>query len=197
MPAPAYSWGRESRDYHICVDVTPGGSGDEMLAARVSVVEGDTVHAQCLVRAVWTDDTALSTRINRQVAHYTGQAELAEAIQAGLAAREAPAAGDTAPGPDVGGVGRAGSAPRSAITQREPRELDERLDILRAGGADHVVRQRRAGRSLGEADLLEIVAHEVREILSEIGLPRQCTTTWHGPCSPTSPWSRSVEGVPK
>ncbi|GAA0498508.1 VWA domain-containing protein [Paractinoplanes deccanensis] len=86
---PLGAWGRESRDYHICVDVAPGNAGDEMLAARVSVVEGDTVHAQSLVRAVWTDDTALSTRINRQVAHYTGQAELAEAIQAGIEARKA------------------------------------------------------------------------------------------------------------
>ncbi len=86
---PLGSWGRESRDYHICVDVPPGKSGDEMLAARISVVEGDTVHAQSLVRAVWTEDTVLSTRINRQVAHYTGQAELADAIQEGIAAREA------------------------------------------------------------------------------------------------------------
>ncbi|MFF5077872.1 VWA domain-containing protein [Actinoplanes sp. NPDC000266] len=85
---PLGSWGKESRDYHICVDVAPGNAGDEMLAARVSVVEGDTVHAQSLVRAVWTDDTALSTRINRQVAHYTGQAELADAIQAGIEARK-------------------------------------------------------------------------------------------------------------
>ncbi len=86
---PLGSWGQESRDYHICVDVPAGGSGDEMLAARVHLMEGDTEHARALVRAVWTDDTALSTRINRQVAHYTGQAELADAIQAGLAAREA------------------------------------------------------------------------------------------------------------
>jgi hypothetical protein len=47
------------------------------------------VHSQALVRAVWTEDTALSTRINRQVAHYTGQAELAEAIQSGIEARKA------------------------------------------------------------------------------------------------------------
>ncbi|MEV6493964.1 hypothetical protein AB0M20_35870, partial [Actinoplanes sp. NPDC051633] len=86
---PLGAWGNESRDYHICVDVTPGAAGDEMLAARVSVLEGMDVQAQCLVRAVWTDDTALSTRINRQVAHYTGQAELADAIQAGLEARKA------------------------------------------------------------------------------------------------------------
>jgi hypothetical protein len=86
---PLGSWGTESRDYHVCVDVTAGAAGDEMLAARVSVVEGDATLAQCLVRAVWTEDTALSTRINRQVAHYTGQAELADAIQAGIEARKA------------------------------------------------------------------------------------------------------------
>ena len=86
---PIGSWGTESRDYHICVDVKSGTAGDEMLAARVSIVEGDDVLAQCLVRAVWTDDAALSTRINRQVAHYTGQAELADAIQAGIEARKA------------------------------------------------------------------------------------------------------------
>ena len=86
---PLGAWGTESRDYHVCVDVTPGTAGDEMLAARVSVVEGADVLAQSLIRAVWTDDSALSTRINRQVAHYTGQAELADAIQAGIEARKA------------------------------------------------------------------------------------------------------------
>lgn len=86
---PLGAWGTESRDYHVCVDVTPGAAGDEMLAARVSVVEGPDVLAQSLVRAVWTEDSALSTRINRQVAHYTGQAELADVIQSGLEARKA------------------------------------------------------------------------------------------------------------
>ncbi|AGL18553.1 VWA domain-containing protein [Actinoplanes sp. N902-109] len=85
---PLGAWGAESRDYHVCVDVPAGVAGDEMLAARVSVVEGETVLTQSLVRAVWTEDSALSTRINRQVAHYTGQAELAEAIQAGIEARK-------------------------------------------------------------------------------------------------------------
>ena len=86
---PLGAWGDESRDYHISVEVSPGQAGDEMLAARVSVLEGETVIAQSLVRAVWTDNAALSTRINRQVAHYTGQAELADVIQAGLEARKA------------------------------------------------------------------------------------------------------------
>jgi hypothetical protein len=90
---PTGAWGAESRDYHICVDVQPAAVGQEMLAARVSVVAGSPSGAQVLgqglVRAVWTEDEALSTRINAQVAHYTGQAELAEVIQEGLEARKA------------------------------------------------------------------------------------------------------------
>ena len=86
---PTGAWGGdESRDYHVCVDVPPGNVGDEKLAARVSLVVGGDVASQGLVRAVWTDDDALSTRINAQVAHYTGQAELAQAIQEGLQARK-------------------------------------------------------------------------------------------------------------
>lgn len=89
---PTGTWGNEERDYHVCIRVHPAAVGDEMLAARVSlVVDGETVE-QALVRAVWTDDLALSTRMVPEVVHYTGQAELAGAIQAGLAAR---AAGDT------------------------------------------------------------------------------------------------------
>jgi hypothetical protein len=85
---PTGSWGGESRDYHICVTVRPGDLGDEMLAARVGVVVDGAVQAKGLVRAIWTDDRARSTRINQQVAHYTGQAELAQAIQEGLRARK-------------------------------------------------------------------------------------------------------------
>ena len=86
---PTGAWGAESRDYHVSVRVPSGGLGEEMLAARVSVVTGGEVLAQGRVLATWTDDTALSTRINPRVAHYTGQAELASAIQEGLAARDA------------------------------------------------------------------------------------------------------------
>ncbi len=88
---PLGSWGAESRDYHVCVDVAAGSIGDEMLAARVTLVAAgsDDPLGQGLVRAVWTEDSALATGISRGVAHYTGQAELAEAIQEGLAARKA------------------------------------------------------------------------------------------------------------
>jgi hypothetical protein len=82
------AWGDEARDYHLAITVTPGNVGDEMLAARVSLMVGDEPSGQALVKAIWTDDAARSTRINRQVAHYTGQAELADAIQSGLEARK-------------------------------------------------------------------------------------------------------------
>jgi hypothetical protein len=63
-----------------------------MLAARVSILAGSPsspeVLGQGLMRAVWTDDEALSTRLSKHVAHYTGQAELARVIQEGLAARK-------------------------------------------------------------------------------------------------------------
>ncbi|MGW0733609.1 VWA domain-containing protein [Streptomyces sp. NPDC002851] len=90
---PTGSWGDESRDYHVCVAVPDAGIGHEMLAARVSLViprtDGSvTPLGQGLVRAVWTDDMAASTAINPQVAHYTGQAELAQVIQEGLDARK-------------------------------------------------------------------------------------------------------------
>lgn len=88
---PLGSWGTESRDYHIQVLLTAGEIGDEVLAGRMSLVRtgSDEVLAQGLIRVIWTDDAALSTRISRGVAHYTGQVELAGAIQDGLTARKA------------------------------------------------------------------------------------------------------------
>ncbi|MDX6512461.1 MAG: hypothetical protein QOE36_1965 [Gaiellaceae bacterium] len=86
---PTGTWGEESRDYHVCIRVPPRNLGDEMLAGRISLVEGDQALSQGLVKAIWTDDQRLSTKINREVAHYTGQAELAECIQDGLEARKA------------------------------------------------------------------------------------------------------------
>ena len=85
---PLGSWGAEDRDYHIRVEVEPAAAGREKLAARVSVVADDQVLGEGLVTAVWTADTALSAQISRRVAHYTGQAELAQAVQEGLIARK-------------------------------------------------------------------------------------------------------------
>ncbi|MGW6389730.1 vWA domain-containing protein [Streptomyces sp. NPDC055103] len=91
---PTGSWGDESRDYHVSVRVPQAAIGQEMLAARVSLIAPDPAGgdprplSQGLVRAVWTDDLVMSTSINPQVAHYTGQAELADVIQQGLDARK-------------------------------------------------------------------------------------------------------------
>jgi hypothetical protein len=85
---PTATWGAEARDYHVCINVPSRDAGEEMLAGRVSLVEGDQILGQALVKAIWTQDQQLSTRISREVAHYTGQAELAECIQEGLEARK-------------------------------------------------------------------------------------------------------------
>ncbi|MBF2063453.1 MAG: VWA domain-containing protein [Calothrix sp. C42_A2020_038] len=90
---PTGAWGKsESRDYHFCIQVNPGNIGDEMLAGRASLIytlDGvETKVAEARILAIWTDDEAKSTKIDRTVAHYTGQAELADSIQQGLEARD-------------------------------------------------------------------------------------------------------------
>jgi hypothetical protein len=89
---PTGSWGAENREFHLSIEVPPIGVGDDRLAARVSVIAGDGELAKGLVTARWTGDSLLSTTLNPKVAHYTGQAELASAIQDGVAAAKA---GDT------------------------------------------------------------------------------------------------------
>ncbi len=84
----------ESRDYHVRIKLPAAGSlGETKMAARVKVlVDGNPVCEQP-VAVTWTDDLALSTRRVKEVDLYTGKAELAQAIQEGLAAQ---AAGDQA-----------------------------------------------------------------------------------------------------
>ncbi|MGH3978664.1 MAG: VWA domain-containing protein [Pseudonocardiaceae bacterium] len=106
---PTGSWGTESRHYHVCVDVDPMEVGEEKLACRATFVEVQADGAEQVlnqeflhtepdystnlfpharVRAFWTDDIALSTRIHPQVAVATGQVELARAVQEGLDAHQ-------------------------------------------------------------------------------------------------------------
>lgn len=90
---PTGSWGDEERDYHIAVRLPAKSLGQEQLAARVQIAVNNDVLTQGLVKAKWSADDSLTARINPEVAHYTGQTELATAIQEGLAAK---ALGDTA-----------------------------------------------------------------------------------------------------
>ena len=90
---PTGAWADEARDYHVAVRVAAKAIGQEQLAARVQLAIGDDVLAQGLVKATWSNDSELTAKIDQQVAHYTGQTELAAMIQEGLAAK---AAGDEA-----------------------------------------------------------------------------------------------------
>jgi hypothetical protein len=127
-PTGAWAPG-ESRDYHVGVRVSAAGVGQEMLAARVSLVAsspaGQQVLGQGLIRATWTEDEALSTRINPRVAHYTGQAELAEAIQEGL---EASKQGDEETA--TARLGRAVALAHQAGNEDTARLLSKVVDVV-------------------------------------------------------------------
>ena len=84
---PTGAWGDESRDYHVSVRLPAKAVGAEQLAARVQLAVGGEVVTQGLVKARWSGDDSLTARINPEVAHYTGQTEMATAIQQGLAAK--------------------------------------------------------------------------------------------------------------
>ncbi len=90
VPIGAWSAG-ESRDYHIAFQLEPQAEGEELMACRPKVVYTQngsevTTDGQRIV-ATWTSDVALSARIEPNVAHYTGQEELADAIREGLEAK--------------------------------------------------------------------------------------------------------------
>jgi hypothetical protein len=71
---PVGVWGSgETRDYHLCVRVAPGTVGQEMLAARVSLVTasptGPLELGEGPVRAIWADDEALWNGASQHVTH--------------------------------------------------------------------------------------------------------------------------------
>jgi hypothetical protein len=109
--------------------VSAAGAGQEMLAARVSLVAdtpgGQQVLGTGLIKATWTEEEELSTRINPRVAHYTGQAELAEAIQEGL---EAAKRGDE--GTATVRLGRAVALAHQAGNQDTARLLSKVVDVV-------------------------------------------------------------------
>lgn len=87
---PTGQWGSEIRDFHVSLEVPVGTADEEPIrVAKASIVVGSQRSEERLVRARWTENPELSTKLNRKVAHFTGQAELADAIVNGLAARTA------------------------------------------------------------------------------------------------------------
>ena len=148
---PTGAWGAESRDYHVSVEVSAGSVGEELLAARVSLVGHDQKLAERLVLAKWTDDLALSTKINPQVAHYTGQEEMASLLKDGIAAMEA---GDDSTA--TAKLGRArkialesGHTDTAKLVERVADVVDEPTGTIRlkkktevAGGIEEIIKVR-------------------------------------------------------
>ena len=75
------SWGARPRDYFLSVQVPIKEVDEEMLAARITLLVGGVPGEQCLVKAIWTDDAAKSTQMNRRVAQAMNEEELADVIQ--------------------------------------------------------------------------------------------------------------------
>jgi hypothetical protein len=169
LPTGAWAPG-ESRDYHVVVTVRPGAVGDEMLAARASLVVGGEVAGQGLVRAVWTEDEAASTRLDPAVAHYTGQEELAEAIAAGLEAR---AAGD-----------------EEAATVR----LGRAVQLAQQSGHDEAARLLRRVVDVEDAETGTVRLRRDVARLDEMALDTRSTRTV--PVRPRTPPSPGEEGAP-
>lgn len=91
VDVPIGSWGEESRDYQLGFELQPQDEGEEMMACRTKIVYSVNgrevvVDGQRII-ATWTSDESLTARINPQVAHYTGQEELANSIKEGLEAK--------------------------------------------------------------------------------------------------------------
>lgn len=139
---PTGSWGDETRDYHVAVRLAAKTVGQEQLAARVQLFADGEVQTQGLVKATWSADDALTTRINPEVAHYTGQAELADAIQEGLAAK---AAGDL--GTATTKLGRAVQLAAATGNTEATTRLRKVVDVQDAGSGTV-----RLKRSVAKAD---------------------------------------------
>jgi uncharacterized protein YegL len=150
---PTGAWSAESRDYYVAIEMsTPGEIGDEMLAARPSIlyeVGGQVQEVKnpaARILASWTGDEALSARINPQVAHYTGQAELAQTIQEGLEAR---AKGDVETATRL--LGRAAKLAVTSGNEETTSRLKKVVDIVDA--REGTVRLKQKVNKADEMDL--------------------------------------------
>jgi hypothetical protein len=151
------SWaGGEQRDFHVAVQVKEGSVGDEMLAARPSVIylasqgagwnEQEDKSPEGRIFASWTGDDSLSSRLDHHVAHYTGQDELADAIRTGLEAREQ--------GNEAAATQLLGKAVRIAHTSRNDamtHRLQRVVDVVDA--AQGTVRLKRDVKKAATMDL--------------------------------------------
>jgi VWA domain-containing protein len=138
---PTGIWGKERRDYHVCVTVPAGRPYEEILAARVSLVlpapgdAPDVVLAEGTVLAEWTDDEQPSTGLHPWVEHYSEQERLADSIRIGLGAYKQ---GDL----DAASreLGRAVSLAKETGNKETSIRLDGFVDVDPATGVTNVKR---------------------------------------------------------
>jgi len=84
---PTRAWGDETRDYHVQIRFPSRGLGDEMRAARVTLlVAPDQELGKTAVDVTWTDDAQLSTKQVPRLDSYIGQQESAQLANQGFAA---------------------------------------------------------------------------------------------------------------
>ena len=131
LDVPLGAWGNEARDFQVAFELPAGVVNDEVLACRASVVYVDAgVEAKVAcdpIAVKWSADDMLTTRISKEVAHYTGQKELADSIQEGL---EAKARGEEDRATRL--LGRAAQLAQESGNEEVTRRLKKVVDVIDA-----------------------------------------------------------------
>jgi hypothetical protein len=87
------TWGSESREYHLCLEVDLDGKpmAKDLQLGRVAVAAGPVRGSDvpCPILGYVTEDIVLSGRLDEKVGRYAVQGELGEAVRAGWDAFEA------------------------------------------------------------------------------------------------------------
>jgi Ca-activated chloride channel family protein len=181
---PTGAWGDEQREYHLCLDVDTAEltRNEDRLLGTVALAEGeDAVVAEPQpVVGYLTDDLALSSVPDENVARVTGQAELGRAVRAGWEAFERD---------DRAEAGREWATAVRLATELGNAEVLKRLGRLVDVRADGTVAVKdgvrpRDGFSLVLGSTISTFSGSVAEPAppartEEGGVPRQCVRCGH------------------
>jgi hypothetical protein len=152
---PTGAWAAEERDFHVVIEMKQAGAvGEQMRIVRTALVVGGRVEDQPAVTVTWSDDARMTTRIDPQVAHYTGQAELAAATREGFEALEK---GDTQEATVK--LGKAMKLAQESGNDEATRRLGKVVDIV---DADRGTVRLRAG--VQKSDLLDAEVGATRTV---------------------------------
>jgi len=152
---PTGAWAVEERDFHVVIEMKQAGAvGEQMRIVRTALVIGGKVEDQPAVTVTWSDDARMTTRIDPQVAHYTGQAELAAVTREGFEALEK---GDTQEATVK--LGKAMKLAQDSGNDEATRRLGKVVDIV---DADRGTVRLRAG--VQKSDLLDAEVGATRTV---------------------------------